>query len=85
MRKVMFSDYGRAVKMAHWIRTHPDATLASTPTGSPPGKAGHYIFNFSDPQFHSGSADGLAVINKTGDVCKKPTPGAVSEDQAQSR
>jgi hypothetical protein len=45
LRRLVFSDYGRAVKLAHWVRTHAAESLASTPTGSPPDKAGRYKFN----------------------------------------
>jgi hypothetical protein len=54
-RQLVFSDYGRAVKLAHWVRTHHDAHVG--PSG--------YTFNWP------GDKTGLAVVKKTGDDCRE--------------
>jgi hypothetical protein len=83
-RLIVFSDYGRAVKLAHWVRTHPKEPLLSTPTGARPGDSAAYAFNYGASQFHGGGGDhGLAVIKKTGDACRMkrfaPAPDPTDE------
>jgi hypothetical protein len=86
IRRIVLSDYGRAVKMAHWVRTHPKDKLASTPTGSPPEEAGKYSFNYGADQFLKDPIGyGLAVIKQTGDECQDQTFGPVIEAEMASK
>jgi hypothetical protein len=80
LRRIVFSDYGRAVKVAHWVRTHALDTLASTPTGSPTEKAGLYTFNYRDKSNY-----GLAVIKRTGDSCRERILEPASEEPVAAK
>jgi hypothetical protein len=76
-RKVVFTDYGVAIRTAHWLRTHPAETLSSG-----------YRFNF--PVGADGKTyTSLVPFKKTGDECKAPHPvtamGAYSKRVAARR
>jgi hypothetical protein len=63
-RKVVFTDYGQAVKLAHWLRT--------TQHNSIPGS--NLIFNYPSDGNHS-----LIPVKKTGDECQSKKPEEVSQ------
>ena len=63
-RKVVFTDYGDAVKVAHWLRTTP-------PDRRPrPGYAFNYPSAANDPAAPSPDTESLVPVKKTGDECK---------------
>jgi hypothetical protein len=60
-RKLIFSDFGRAQKFAHWVRTHGGQGIRQ------------YQLNYGESEAKAGM--GLAVVKNTQDVCKaKETP-----------
>jgi hypothetical protein len=61
-RKIVFTDYGVAIRTAHWLRTHPTETLSSG-----------YRFNY--PVGADGKTyTSLVPFKKTADECKAPPP-----------
>ncbi|MGA8712448.1 MAG: hypothetical protein WB647_05435 [Roseiarcus sp.] len=57
-RNVVFTDYGVAIRLAHWLRTHQD--------GRPPNTS--YLFNF--PSDSNGAYVSLVPVKTKGDECK---------------
>ena len=67
-RQLVFSDYGRAVKLAHWVRTHRGKDVH--PSG--------YTFNWTNDKM------GLAVVKKTEDDCRADKVVAVDAVPAKN-
>lgn len=63
-RKVVFTDYGVAVKVVHWLRTTPPDRRSETEyTFSYPGPKG-------DQNAQPDNMEGLVLVKKTADECK---------------
>jgi hypothetical protein len=54
-RELVFTDYGMATKLAHWIRTHPGAEVQ------------HLRFNYEKRDYEAG--DSVVPVKNTKDVC----------------
>ncbi len=65
-RKLVFTDYGVAIRLAHWLRTNPNSTPANTP----------YKFNF--PRDAGRTYVSLVPVKATRDECKADPPEEVS-------
>jgi hypothetical protein len=62
-RKVVFTDYGQAIKLAHWLRTNQQNTI--------PGSS--YTFNYPDNNSSNSKPQSLIPIKKLDDECKPKT------------